>query len=475
MTDPCSMSATALAKAIADKELTATAATEAVLARIKATDRHVNAFITLDEAGALKAAAAADAAPAPTGPLHGVPFTVKDLISTKGLRTTLGSVVFKDNVSPRDAAAVTRLKNAGAILIGKTTTPEFGHRAMTDSPLFGVTRNPWDTDLTAGGSSGGAGAAVSLGMGPLALVTDGGGSARIPAACCGVVGLKPTLGRIPYEQEANVFAPISQLGLMTRTIADLALMLGVTSGAEPGDPWSRARGPETFPLPADPAAALRGKRIGWLPRMGNELIDHEIERSVTGALSVFQRAGATIVDLHDRGDWGEEAGRIIMRSGQVARYAFLLDHNAADLDIATVRALEEGLAITTEELRSALITRSDLYIYVVSMLDGLDAMITPTLAAPPLAAEHASHMPLRIGNQLAGTLRQAWYSYTHPFNLSGHPALALPCGFDSRGLPIGMQLVGHWWDEQTLIDLAAAFEAMAPWADRWPDLVPKAA
>src|SRR5882724_4778305 len=251
-----------LARQIRTKEVSPVAVVDAVLRRIEALQPTVNAFITVtaDEArDDARRAEAAVMAGETLGPLHGVPFSVKDLLLTKGTRTTMGSRIFAEQVTGADAVPVRRLREAGAILIGKTTTPEFGHKPLTDSPLFGATRNPWNPSRTAGGSSGGAAAAVATGQGPLAVGTDGGGSIRIPAACCGIVGLKPTLGRVPHVHQTDLFSATSYIGPMARTVAEVGATFDVIAGFDLADPYSRAEPPD------DPRGVeVRGLRVGWL-------------------------------------------------------------------------------------------------------------------------------------------------------------------------------------------------------------------
>src|SRR5262245_25844503 len=232
-----------LVRQIRTKEVSPLEVVEAVLARIDALQPTVNAFMTVTAGEARETARRAEAAVMagdPLGPLHGVPFSVKDLLFTKGVRTTMGSHIFADQVPSDDAVPVRRLREAGAILIGKTTTPEFGHKPFTDSPLFGTTRNPWDLSRTAGGSSGGAAAAIATGQGPLALGTDGGGSIRIPAACCGIVGLKPTLGRVPHVHQTDLFGTTSYIGPMARTVTETGACFDAIVGFDAGDPYSQA-------------------------------------------------------------------------------------------------------------------------------------------------------------------------------------------------------------------------------------------
>jgi aspartyl-tRNA(Asn)/glutamyl-tRNA(Gln) amidotransferase subunit A len=254
------MSAAALAASIARKAISPVEIVDRVLARIERSQASLNAFITVCAEEARAAARAAEAAVMRgdcLGPLHGVPLSVKDLVATNGVRTTSGSVALADNVPTADAPSVARLKAAGAILIGKTTTPEFGHKCFTDAPLFGRTANPWDTARTCGGSSGGAAAAVAAGLGPLGIGTDGGGSGRIPAACCGGVGFKQTLGLVPHDGTPDGFGNQSHITPMTRSVIDAALMLRAMAGPDPADPHSLGLVPPDFVAAARPEGDLR--------------------------------------------------------------------------------------------------------------------------------------------------------------------------------------------------------------------------
>ncbi len=296
-----------LARQIRTRSLSPVEVVDAVLRRIEALQPTVNAFITVTADEAREAARRAETAlmaGADVGPLLGVPFSVKDLLFTRGTRSTMGSLIFADQVPAEDAVPVRRLHEAGAILIGKTTTPEFGHKPLTDSPLFGATRNPWDLSRTAGGSSGGAAAAVATGQGPLALGTDGGGSIRIPAACCGIVGLKPTLGRVPHVHQADLFSTTSYIGPMARSVSEVAACFDMIVGFDPGDPYSR---PE--PLDDPRGVEVRGLRLGWLPRGGNRLVDPEVLAACAAAVRHLESRGARVeiveedLAAFDRSSW----------------------------------------------------------------------------------------------------------------------------------------------------------------------------
>jgi aspartyl-tRNA(Asn)/glutamyl-tRNA(Gln) amidotransferase subunit A len=433
---------------------------EAVLRRIDALQPTVNAFITVtaDEARASARQAEAQVmAGAPLGPLHGVPFSVKDLLFTAGTRTTMGSVLFADHVPTEDAVPVRRLREAGAILIGKTTTPEFGHKPLTDSPLFGVTRNPWRLDRTAGGSSGGAAAAVATGQGPLALGTDGGGSVRLPAACCGVVGMKPTLGRVPHIHQADLFASTSYIGPLARTVAEVAACLDVIVGFDPGDPYAR---PE--PVGDTPAVKVRGLRLGWLPRVGNVRVDPDVLTATEGAVRHLERQGARVDVLEE--DWAslEPVFLVLFQSSLAAR----IGPRLAGLGDKVARSLREmaerGARWSAVDAANAAGQRTTLFRRVQALFERVDFLLSPTLARPALPADHDPFDPITIDGETAGSIRSAWYPYTWPLNFSGHPAVSVPCGWSAEGLPIGLQIAGPWYADRRVLALAALLERERP-------------
>lgn len=464
-------SATVIADAVRSRRLSAVEATQAAIARLEAVDRSVNAYATVDTDGAMAAARSVDSsvlAGRDPGPLAGVPFSVKDLVATRGVETAYGSHVFAGSIPDRDAEAVARLRRAGAVLIGKTNTPEFGHKALTSSPRYGYTRNPWNLERSPGGSSGGAAAAVAMGMGPLAVTTDGAGSSRIPASACGVLGLKPTLGRVPNETAVEQFSNFINIGLATRTVADLAAGLTAMSGACAGDPWSIAVPASAFAAAADPMASIRGLRILALMRMGNEWVDHDVERLLHGHLAWLRAAGAVTTDGPDEFDWAKPAQFAAMRAYQRARLDRYLESHRDLLDPSLVAALEQGRSQDLLAVQRAPAERAALFRRVQALFDDHDLIVTPTVSAPPPSFDHGQDDPMRINGIEVGPIRANWYSYTGSFNHTGHPAISIPMGFTGDGLPAGFHAVGRWFDEQRLIDLAAAFEVAVPWADLWP-------
>ncbi|HEY7205434.1 MAG TPA: amidase family protein [Methylomirabilota bacterium] len=449
-----------LARQIRTKEVSPVAVVEAVLKRIETLQPTVNAFITVTVDEAREAARRAEAAVMagdPLGPLHGVPFSVKDLLLTKGARTTMGSRIFADQVPAEDAVPVRRLREAGAILIGKTTTPEFGHKPFTDSPLFGATRNPWDLSRTAGGSSGGAAAAVATGQGPLALGTDGGGSVRLPAACCGIVGLKPTLGRVPHVHQADLFSSTSYIGPMARTVAETAACFDAIVGFDPRDPYSR---PEPADDPRD--VSVRGLRIGWLPRVGPHLVDPEVLGECEGVVGYLEGQGAHVETIEEDLSAFERTFLIGLQAGLAARVGPHMAKFRDKVAPSLRESIERGAQWTAVDWVDALGQRTAMYRRVHGWLQRFDFLVSPTLSRPALPVDHDAFRPITIAGQVAGSIRGAWYPYLWPFNLSGHPAVSLPCGWASDGLPIGLQIVGPWYADRRVLALAGHLERERP-------------
>jgi len=455
-----------LARLIRDKQVSPVAVVEAVLARIEMLQPTVNAFITVTAEEARAAARRAEAAVMGgerLGPLHGVPFSVKDLLPTRGVRTTMGSLIFADQVPAEDAVPVRRLREAGAILVGKTTTPEFGHKPLTDSPLFGATRNPWDLSRTAGGSSGGAAAAVVSGQAPLALGTDGGGSIRLPASCCGIVGLKPTLGRVPHVSQADLFSSTSYIGPMARTVAETAACFDAIAGFDAGDPYSR---PEPADDPRD--VTVRGLRVGWLPRVGNRLVDAEVLAATEAAVRHLDAGGAQVETLDEDVSAFEQTFLIGLQAGLAARVGAHMAAFGDKVAPSLRESVERGARWSAVDWVNALGQRTAMYRRVNALFRRFDVLLSPTLSRPALAVDHDAFRPITIGGEEAGSIRGAWYPYLWPFNLSGHPALSLPCGVAADGLPIGLQIVGPWYGDRRVLALAGHLERERPCARPMP-------
>ena len=464
--DLCWLSAADLAAAIRRKKVSPREVVDAVLARIEKT-RILNAFVTLDADGARRAARAAERAltsrSAVLGPLHGVPFSVKDLIITKGMRTTFGTPLHRDNVPTEDAPAVARMKAAGGILLGKTNTPTFGWVGITDNLVFGLTRNPWNLERTPGGSSGGAGAAVAAGLGPLALGTDGGGSIRKPAAFCGIVGHKPSFGRVPVYPFSAAWS-LSHAGPMTRTVKDAALMMNVCSGPDERDPYS---------LPAEKvdyvkalAGGIKGLRVAYSPTLGiAAAVDPEILASVASAVRAFREAGCRVETVEPSWPSVWDAWRAIFLGGIATRLAPQL-HRRDEIDAGLLPIIEEALAWGPTRYVQAWMDRLAWWEHPRRFFEKYDLLVTPTATTP--AFEHGILYPATIAGVKVD--RQASSAYTYPFNVTGQPAISVPCGFTRGGLPIGLQIVGRRYDDVTVLRAAAAFEAARPWASRRPPI-----
>jgi len=423
-----------------------------------------NPIATLDADGARAAADALDARRkrgGGFGALAGVPVSAKDLILTKGLRTAFASLTMKDNVPSVDADAIAQWRGADAVLFAKTTTPEFGHKVLTDSRLHGVTRNPWNREHTSGGSSGGAAVSVALGLGPIAMSTDGAGSGRIPAACCGVYGLKATLGRVPHEKAPDQFGQLTYLGVMARHPADLGAGLASMSRGNTEDPWTLAIGRTPFTWPeASGVHPIAGKRIAVIRRMTGGYLDPDTEARLDAALAFLDRQGARIREMDGREvDWKLDVARIILRANQIERFADVLENRRDDLDPSFAKTLDEGGAVDAIMLRRALADRTTAYRSVQKLFGDADLLLTPTVATPAPLATQDQFAPLVVAGKALGDLRAAWYTYTIPFNMTGHPAISIPFGRSGAGLPIGIQFVAPWYEEAHLIRLAEAFDA----------------
>jgi aspartyl-tRNA(Asn)/glutamyl-tRNA(Gln) amidotransferase subunit A len=464
----CTLPATTLARAVRAKEVSPVEVVDAVLARIERLNPTLNAYCTVTADAARSAARAAERAVldgTPLGPLHGVPFGVKDLVITKGVRTTRGSYLHADDVPAEDAPSVERLKAAGAILIGKTTTPEFGGRGDTSSPLLGVTRNPWRLDLTAGGSSGGAAVAAAVGLGPLQIGTDGAGSIRIPASFCGIFGLKPSYGRVPTYPASPTW-PLSHVGPMTRTVRDAALMLRVMAGPDDRDVFSLDAPPEDYLAACE--RGVRGLRVAWSPDLGYATVDAEVRACAEAAARRFADLGCAVEEV-DPG-WEDPARPLLVLfcAGIASAVAEHLETWRDRLDEATVRIAEYGLSLRAIDLAQAHVARHAFGAAVRRLFERYDLLLTPTLACRPFAA--GLERPQEIAGQPLAHAA-AWIPFTYPFNLTGQPAASVPCGFTSDGMPAGLQIVGRRFADATVLRAAAAYEALAPWHDRWPPVV----
>ncbi|BDG74450.1 amidase [Roseomonas fluvialis] len=470
------MSATRAAALIRSRRLSPVEYLAAVLAAIERTQPRLNCFVALDEDRARAAAAAAEQAVmagAPLGPLHGVPVHVKDLLDVAGLRTTHGSAIHAQaKPAARDDVLVTRLRGAGAIIIGKTTTPEFGVKGLTDGPSFGVTRNPWNLDRTSGGSSGGAAAAVAAGLGPLGLGTDGAGSIRGPAACCGVVGLKPTLGLVPADTARDAFGNNTYAGPLARSVTDAATMHAVLAGPSALDPWSLGAAGAARPMsPMLMGEDLSALRIGYVPRCANPRVAADVAANTRATLDAWAVMGAVVEEVQDPIDWIEYEGRVLYQANFAVFCAPYLPEWRDRMDPVTVAFMERGAQFALADFRNAQFARTRLFRAVQALFDRYDMLVMPTMTRTALpAAFDAANDDVMVDGVACGITRQGWTSPQYPFNLTGHPAISLPSGFGADGLPTAVQVVGRWGAEADVLRVGALLERAMPWAHRTPAL-----
>lgn len=456
MTDLVYAPAHVVASQIAAREISAIEVVSAAIGRAEAVQPRVNCIAIPLYEEALAAARAADARQArgeALGPLHGVPITIKDGVATAGHVNSFGSASRQNDIAAADDIVWQRLKAAGAILIGKTTAPEFFHRITTDSPLYGVTRNPWSLAHSPGGSSGGAAAALAAGVGALAVGSDGGGSLRCPAAWTATVAIKPTMGRVPHGSFSNTFSNYSMIGPMARNVRDLSTMLDVMAGPAAADAASIGR-----TVVAHDAA--RRLRIGVL-RLAN--VDVEVERLTDAAIGRLAESGAEIVEVDGSIlDGAFDCYRVISSVGQATRLR-TTPAAAQALWTESFRALvAEGVTYSAVDYEVAQQRRTGLFRAIQALFETIDVLASPVSTTPPLVIDAESS----VGSDAYAVAAAALY----PFNLTGHPALSAPCGFTGAGLPVGLQLVAPWYHEARLLALAARLEPDELWDGRRPEL-----
>jgi aspartyl-tRNA(Asn)/glutamyl-tRNA(Gln) amidotransferase subunit A len=462
----CFTPAATLARLIATRQVSPVAVTEAVLARAAQVQPALNIFaLPMFETARADAQAAEQAVMRgdALGPLHGVPITIKDNVPIAGLPLANGSACFAGVVPPADAAVVRSIRAAGGIIIGKTNLPEFAHKVLTDSPAYGVTRNPWSLSHTPGGSSGGASAALAAGVAPLAVGTDGGGSIRCPASCTGAVGLKATLGRIPNERVPDGFANFAFVGPMARTVGDTALLLSVMAGSFAADPFSIAGGMVAMPAPRAVETAARGLRIGWIEHFGRYRTDPVVAALTGAAVQALAAEGAVVEPLHDPCfDDVFERYVVLATTAHAARYGHL-PAVWGDRMSASIRAsIVNGQRYSAVEWQRAHDWRTTLFRAVQALFERYDVIATPTMLGPPL--------PVDAEGSIATEAYAEWAATLYPFNLSSHPAMSVPAGLTADGLPVGLQLIGPWFGEQRLLDVGAVLEQVLGWPERRPGI-----
>ena len=465
----CFRTATELASAIRSREVSAREVMEAHLSQIDRVNPQVNAIVTLLPDQALEAAAAADESSVRAenlGPLHGLPIAHKDLVVTKGIRTTFGSPIFSDFIPDEDALIVERLKAAGALTIGKTNTPEFGAGSQTYNEVFGATCNPYDRSKTCGGSSGGAAVALACGMLPLADGSDTGGSLRNPANFCNVVGFRPSPGRVPSWPKEVGWFPISVQGPMARTVEDVALMLSCIAGPDPRSPIAIAEPPQRFAEPLE--RDFRGVRIAWSRDFGELPVDPAITQAIDSQRHVFADIGCSVED--DQPDFrdADEAFKVWRAWVFELKFSELLAEHREQIKETVIWNVEEGQKLTGPQIGQAERKRTELFHRVRTFMETYEFMIFPVSQVPPFDIQQ--QYVTEINNQTLPTYID-WMKSCYYVTVTGLPAISVPCGFTPAGLPVGVQIVGRHQDDFGVLQLAYAFQQATQVWRRRPSVV----
>ena len=462
----CHEPAWVLVTRIRKKEISPLELMEAALERIAAANPAINAFVELCPEIALSEARVMTeriAAGADVGPLAGLPLGVKDLEDVAGMVTSYGSIPFKHNRASKDSVQVARLKAAGAIVVGKTNTPEFGFTGFTKNRLHGITRNPWNLDRTPGGSSGGSAAAVAGGLVPLCTGSDAGGSIRIPASYSGCFGFKPTFGRIPAGPSSHVsLSTMTALGPLTRSARDAAIYLDCTLGCHPADPYS-------LPAPATSYQACltqipKPLKIAFSPDLGYAVVQKDIQSCAQRAAKVFEEMGHHVElwsgHLPDTGEYWSA----MIATDIFAQLGDVLDKEHAELGRTLVGVLERTRNMTVEQLSAIQQVRAQLNACLETLFGAYDLLLTPTMPTEAFAAEGPP--PSEIEGQPIPLLGAV--AFTYPFNFSGHPAASVPAGLTSNQLPAGLQIIAPRHRDDLVLQAAYAYEQARPWNNQWP-------
>ena len=463
-------SATDLLELIATKQVSPVELTELYFSRIDRLDSQLNAYLLLTREEAMRAAKAAEEAVIrgeDLGALHGLPISIKDTQMTKGVRTTQGSLLFKDRIPERDAAVVERVREAGAIMLGKTNAPEFGLVGTCENRLGDHGRNPWNTDRTPGGSSGGAAAAMAACLCPLATGGDGGGSIRIPASFCGIYGIKPTQGRVSgYSGVEGPAMPnhFGQQGPLSRTVRDSALLLQVMAGHDPRDPTSLRETVPDFVGAVD--RDIRGLRIAWSADYGFAAVDPEVLDVTSKAAHLFEELGCHVEDSDLVLDSPYDAYGPIYEASAYASYGQYLESHGEQMTYYARDFIEAGSKVTATDYARALGLIDRLKAQMTDLFEEYDLLLSPTLALPSLPV---GEFPEEIAGRPVYPHRYfSFHPFTYPINAIGHAAASIPAGFSSDGMPIGLHIVGRKGGEETVIAASAAFERAMPWIQRRP-------
>jgi aspartyl-tRNA(Asn)/glutamyl-tRNA(Gln) amidotransferase subunit A len=455
--DPALLSATELLSLYRSRSLSPVEATQSCLDRIATLDTDLNAFALVDGDAALEAARASEERwirGEPRGLVDGVPATIKDLILTKGWPTLRGSKAISPNQPwDEDAPATARLREQGAVLLGKTTTPELGHKGVTDSPLTGITRNPWNPAMTPGGSSGGAAVAAATGMGALHVGTDGGGSIRIPASFSGIFGLKPSFGRVP-AYPLSPFGTVAHVGPMTRTVSDAALMLRVLACPDPRDWFAFPYGDKDFLAGLDDGVS--GMKIAFAPTLNGAPVNGEVADLVRRAADEFITLGAQVDEVTLEMQGVDQVFFAHWAAGAATVMAGFTDEQKTRMDPHLLGFESAGAALSLLDYQQAVQDRGRFGIQMNLFHQRYDLLLTPTMPIPPFEA--GVNEPSRPDD--SGGID--WTPFTYPFNLTQQPAASIPCGLTAAGLPVGLQIVGPMHRDELVLRAARAYERLHP-------------
>lgn len=457
-----------LVRLIRSKALSPVEVMIATVARAEALNPRLNAICTPTYDAAMAAARRAEDAvmrDAPLGPLHGVPTTIKDLVFTKGVRTMAGSHIWADRVPDIDAPVVERLAAAGAISIGKTTVPERGWKGNGDSPLTGISHNPWKLGTNAGGSSTGAAICAAAGIGPIHQGSDGAGSIRMPAAFCGIYGLKPSYGRVPYHPMPTN-GHLSHIGPMTRTVADAALMLHAMAGPDDRDMASLESLPADYPARLEDGIA--GLKVAYSPDLGYLRVDDEVAGPVRRAALAFQELGCAVEEINP--GWGDPIAmeHCLYTSNIAGGVGTHLDRWADRMDPGLVAMARHGTVYGAVDYVRMQAERNDYYDKVRAFFERWDLLLTPALSVA--AFDNRLLIPAHWPQHPWDWFR--WAGFSYPFNLTWLPAATCPCGFTPSGLPVGLQIVAGRFHDLRVLQASRAFEHVRPWAHVQPKLAP---
>lgn len=455
-----------LAEMIRRRTLSPVEITRAVLERIERLNGRLGAYVLVHAERAMNDARVAEQAVTsgqPLGPLYGVPVSIKDNLWTAGDRTTSGSRLFAEFVAPEDAPSVAALRAAGAIFVGRTNLPEFAWRGSTDNRLFGESRNPWDLTRTPGGSTGGGAAAVAAGLGPLALGSDGAGSIRIPASFCGLVGLKPTFGRVPMYPAVGGHELTAHVCPLARTVRDVALMMSVIARYDRRDQFALPDDRVDYLAACDEPLAGRRVRVAWSADLGFAPVELETREICASAARAFAEIGVEIEEASP--DLGDPSWilRTLYGGAQAGAHAARTPEQKAQMDPELVAYAEASSGLSVGEYLKALTARQAMVDTLRQFFERYDLLLTPTLCLPafPLGVVGPREVATREVTHLGWTL-------CYPFNYSGQPAVSVPAGWTSTGLPVGLQIIGRRLEDALVLRAAASFEALRPWAARRP-------